>query len=107
MGSLTVGTAVVNEDIGKSQMVIAPLNFVGTYATSGDTLAASAVGGGRVKKIKHVSVDGSGGYVYTWDQAAGKLLAFESGADGTPNDEVGNGTDLTAEAPIATIYLGG
>ena len=109
MGAITVGTPVVNEDVGKSQMIVAPLTFTGTYATGGDDLDQDLITAGRIKKIKHVDVPSGGAYSYQWDQVNQKLQVFwgdnNNAADG-PFIEVPATTDLTGQTPMATIWLG-
>lgn len=101
MGTITVGTPRVKEDIGKSELIIAPLAFAGTYATGGDTLAASDVPS-RIERIKDIKIEETAANSYLWDQANGKVLAYVK----TTGIEVANGVDLTAEAPVATIWAG-
>jgi len=55
-----------------------------------------------VKTIETVSLDGGAtGYVWQYDRANNKLLAFEAGADAAALDAVANGTDLSTH----TVYI--
>jgi len=102
MGAVTMSAPVVNEDIGKSQVLAGPLVFSGTYATSGDTLDPETLGDARIKKINHVEIQDSLLNSYLWDRANGLILGYVK-ATGA---EVANAVDLTGEIVEATIWLG-
>jgi len=54
-----------------------------------------------VSNIETVHVESDpGGYVFNYDRSAGKLLAYEAGADGTQLDPVGD-----ANLASFTVYL--
>jgi len=102
MGAVTMAAPVVNEDVGKSQVLAGPLVFSGTYATSGDTLIGDDLADARIKNIKHVEIQDSVLNSYFWDRATGLILGYVK-ATGA---EVANAVDLTAEVVEATIWLG-
>ena len=55
-----------------------------------------------VKTIETVSLDGGAtGYVWQYDRANNKLLAYEAGADGAGLDAVADATDLSTH----TVYI--
>lgn len=100
-----VVTVVKKQDIGDAQEVLATVAFDASYPTGGEALAASDFGM-RVGVLNDVQAQSNSGYVFQWDQANKKLLAFESGADGTPNDEVGNAVDLSALTAVRCVARG-
>ena len=69
-----------------------------SWLAAGEALDLTAY----VSNIETVLVDSDiGGYVYNYDRSAKKLLAYESGANGTALDAVNGSTSLSAQ----TVYV--
>lgn len=62
--------------------------FDGSYTSGGEDLVASDAGLGSIDHVDVVEGTTAKGYVVRWDNANGKVQAFESSADGSPLDEV-------------------
>jgi hypothetical protein len=77
------------------QFEFGTLAFDNSYPTGGE-----AVSFGFTPDV--VVVAPMDGYVFAWDSANGKVLAYEAGADGAALDEVANETDLSA---VTTHYI--
>lgn len=57
-----------------------------------------------VPVLETVLVDSDpGGYVWSYDRSAAKLLAYEAGADGTSLDAVANSTNLSGQTLFITV----
>lgn len=65
---------------------------LGTYAAGGIAVSAAQVGLGRIESLV---VEPVGGYVFSYDKANGKVLAYQSDDAVDPLDEVGS-TDISA-----------
>lgn len=65
---------------------------LGTYAANGIAVSANQLGLGVIDSF---SIDSAGGYVFRYDAAAGKVMAYQSDDAVDPLDEVGS-TDITA-----------
>lgn len=73
------------------------------YKTGGEALDLTSY----VANIESVSIESLDGYVLQYDRANKKVKAFESGADGTANDEVGNNsTALNGKTAYLTVTGG-
>tara|TARA_R110002096_G_scaffold73787_2_gene174903 strand:- start:9938 stop:10252 length:315 start_codon:yes stop_codon:yes gene_type:complete len=60
-----------------------------------------------VSSLETVLIDSDpGGYVWSFDRSAAKLLAYEAGADGTPLDAVATTTDLSGQTLYITVSGG-
>jgi hypothetical protein len=60
-----------------------------------------------VANIESVHVESDiGGYVYNYDRSEKKLLAYESGANGTALDAVNGSTSLSAQTVYVTVTGG-
>jgi hypothetical protein len=81
--------------------------FDSSYPTNGEAVVAADLGAnGTNAAIDMLMVtNGETGYVYSWDKSAAKIKAFEAGADGAALDEVGNTTDISADAAVAFTAL--
>ena len=67
-----------------------------SYPTGGEAVDFTALAPySAVDAVLLVGVD-AGGYVIEYDESAGKLVAYEAGADAAALDEVANATDLSA-----------
>ena len=87
--------------IGDFSIVVGRLDLQ-TYATNGIAIAASDLG---LTYMYDLLVGNSeGGYVFAYDPSAGKIKAFEAGADAAALDEVG-ATDLSGE-PVSFVAIG-
>lgn len=69
----------------------------GTYVTGGEAVTAANFG---LSRLDYLVLGGGSeeGYVFSYDPSAGKVLAFEAGADGAALDEVGTDTDLSGSS---------
>lgn len=57
-----------------------------------------------VPVLETVLVDSDpGGYVWSFDRSAAKLLAYEAGADGASLDAVADSTDLSGQTLFITV----
>lgn len=76
----------------------------GTYVTAGETVAASDF---ALSRLDYLIISGGSeeGYVFSYDPSAGKVLAFEAGADGAALDEVASDTDLSGSS-VDVIAVG-
>lgn len=76
----------------------------GTYTTAGEAVAAADFG---LSRLDYLVLSGTSeeGYCFGYDPSAGKVLAFEAGADGAALDEVGTDTDLSGSV-VACIAIG-
>jgi hypothetical protein len=89
------------------------LTFSGNYATGGEAIAASSVGGG-LKKIEHVFIQGgvamaSGvatGVAIGWDQANLKFVFYEGSAAGTALSEKTNAEAYPTGCFIDVTFVG-
>ena len=95
----------ITKDAGIGEGPSAPtffdlLQFVGddNYTTGGtvgsQALVQAAVGDGR--EVLAVMAQDCGGFNVVYVKATDALKVFEEGADGSPADEVGNGSDQSA-----------
>lgn len=98
-GQTAVAGARVNPGLA---MKIVTLTFDASYDAGGELLAASAV---EMSSITHVVAQSHSGYVFQWDQAAGKLLAYygdwNNGSDGPLIEPTG--VNLATVAPRCLV----
>lgn len=75
-------------------------NLGASYTAGGEAVTKSDVGFDGI--LSHLSVDPAGGYVFEWDSANSKILAYEqtdpadAGGANVPLVEVTAATDLSA-----------
>jgi hypothetical protein len=96
--ALTIATDFSANLGGGALLKVYTVTFDASYPTGGETMDISADFSGSPSVIPSGPSDAGEGYFVGHDQgtaAAGILIAFESGADGTANDEVTNATDLS------------
>ena len=67
-------------------------DFDSSYPTDGEAMDLS----NEFVELLYVNMVPSNGYFFEYDKTNKKIIAYESGADGGANDEVGNGTDLAS-----------
>jgi hypothetical protein len=65
---------------------------LGTYAATGIAVAASDFG---LSQLKTLQIEPAGGYVFTYNPATSKVLAYQSAGSAAPMGEVGS-TDISA-----------
>ena len=88
---------------GNRHTVALKLTPTGNWPTAGEPLDLTAY----VANIESVHVESDiGGYVYNYDRSAKKLLAYESGANGTALDAVDGATSLSAQTVYVTVTGG-
>lgn len=92
--------------LGSLRAVVASVAFDNSYPTGGESIAASKFGLG---KIEFLIAQSTGGYIFAWDNANSKLLAYygdnNNAADG-PLIEVPNATDLAALTAVPVLVFG-
>jgi hypothetical protein len=59
-----------------------------------------------VSNIESVHIESTTGYVFSYDRANKKLLAWEAGADGAALDAVADATNLSALSVFITVTGG-
>lgn len=101
--------ALTVEQLGRTNVtgnrlsVALKLTPSGNWPTAGEPLDLTAY----VSNIETVHVESDiGGYMYNYDRSAKKLLAYESGADGTALDAVNGSTSLSAQTVYVTVTGG-
>jgi hypothetical protein len=67
------------------------LTFASTYATGGEALDLTTY----VPNVENVNIEGSDGYVFSYDRTNGKVLAWEAGADSAALDQVSGSFSAT------------
>lgn len=65
---------------------------LGVYTAGGIAVTPQQVGLGQIEQFNCESADG---YIYRWNKATGKIMAYQSDDAVDPLDEVGS-TDITA-----------
>jgi hypothetical protein len=65
---------------------------LGTYSSGGIAVTAAQLGLGVVEIL---NLEAAGGYLFRWDKANGKVMAYQSDDAVDPLDEVGS-TDISA-----------
>ena len=96
--ALTVAQLGRTNVSGNRLTVALKLTPTGNWPTAGEPLDLTDY----VSNIETVLIDSDiGGYVYNYDRSAKKLLAYESGANGTALDAVNGSTSLSAQ----TVYV--
>ena len=75
-----------------------------SYVTAGDAIAAADF---ALSRLDYLVISGGSeeGYVFSYDPSAGKILAFEAGADAAALDEVATDTDLSGSS-VDVIAVG-
>lgn len=103
---LTVGlTGDWLESIGNKRAVVGTIAFDSSYPTGGESLTAANIGLGV---IDHMTIEPKGGYVFEYDYANKKVLAYveEAVAAGGPLLEVANAVDLAAVTGVKFRAVG-
>jgi hypothetical protein len=72
------------------KMMYGTFDFDSSYPTGGEAMDLS----NEFTELLYVNMTPMLGYFFEYDKTNKKILAYESGADGGANDEVGNTTDL-------------
>lgn len=106
MGAVTVGAASLRHDKGTTEEIHTTITMSSSYATGGDTYSIGDFGARVPATVHSLQVMPAGGYVFEWDSANGKILAYEAAADGNPLDEVGPATNLGAIVAKAVAVIG-
>lgn len=109
-------TAALAEHAGKQPSapliaLRATLTFTGTYSTGGEALDAAALlqslgGYDKAPTVLAVLPENKDGFVFYWDRANSKLLAFYADYDAVADGaliEFANGGDLAAALTGATV----
>lgn len=78
-------------NIGNRNMTKGTGNL-GTYESGGVAVTPKQLGLGL---IEHMDIASVNGYIFNWDKATGKILAYQSDDAVDPLDEVGS-TDISA-----------
>ena len=101
--------ALTVEQLGRTNVtgnrltVALKITFDNSYPTGGEALDLTQY----VNNIETVHIENMDGYLLEYDRANGKVLAFESGADGSNNDEVGNASSaLNGKISFITVSGG-
>lgn len=101
--------ALTVEQLGRTNVtgnrltVALKITFDNSYPTGGEALDLTAY----VNNIETVHIENMDGYLLEYDRTNGKVLAFESGANGSANDEVGNASsDLNGKISFITVSGG-
>ncbi len=80
--------------IGTKRQHSGTITFDSSYPTGGEAVTAANFG---LSVMDHLQFNqGEDGYVFHWDKANAKIIAYEAGADGAPLDEVADTTDLSS-----------
>ena len=101
--------ALTVEQLGRTNVtgnrltVALKITFDDSYPTGGEALDLTTY----VNNIETVHIENMDGYLLEYDRTNGKVLAFESGADGSNNDEVGNASSaLNGKISFITVSGG-
>ena len=101
--------ALTVEQLGRTNVtgnrltVALKITFDNSYPTGGEALDLTAY----VSNIETVHVENMDGYFLEYDRTNKKVLVFESGADGSNNDEVGNASSaLDGKISFITVTGG-
>ena len=101
--------ALTVEQLGRTNVtgnrltVALKITFDNSYPTGGEALDLTQY----VNNIETVHIENMDGYLLEYDRANGKVLAFESGADGSNNDEVANASSaLNGKISFITVSGG-
>lgn len=104
---MALGVTIVKTTVvGDTRMTIATLAFDASYPTGGEALAASAL---KMSKMYSCAVEPNDGYVFTWDDANGKIIAYYADYDAVADGaliEVANTTDLSGITDARLVAFG-
>ena len=103
MGAITV-VVLRREMVGYSSLVVGTMAMSASYAANGDTFTLANLG---LETLDTLIIGSSEGYLLAADVANLKIKAFESGADGSPNDEATAVDDLDALSVIGNFIAFG
>jgi hypothetical protein len=87
---------------GNVKFVRGLISFDTSYPTGGEAFDLS---GDIPTEVQVVLIENKAGYFFEYDKANKKVIAYESGADGGANDEVGNTTDLATAGCTSIGFL--
>lgn len=101
-----VVTTLFKDEVEQRRMHVVTIALDSSYPTGGEALTAAQVG---LTRIDHAILGTEDGFVFRWDQANSKIMAYYADYDAVADGaliEVPDTTDISSVTALLGIFFG-